>query len=180
MPKREVRVVSCPDDFTGTSQVSVKPVSTGKRSHDGGMSSSSSGGDKRAKLSASLKSLKGDVIRNKADFNNMFKSVQSLGSEQFTGYKAKLTKEANYLATVGKPLKRARVPQNILAGMIKKQEKREEKANTLAREAGIITENKKKKGERKSYSEANRRNNNIMGPSPSNGFMKGGILHVKR
>jgi len=169
MPKRQVKVVSCPNDFTGTTSESIKPVKKARVVKEEGFFS--------AKLSKG-----GLTIKTKGDFDNMFKSVQSLGSEQFTGYKRKLTKEANYQETVGKPLKRNRVPQNILAGMINKQQKREDKASQLARDAGIVTSTNGKGSAIKSasYSEKNRRNNHIMGPAPSNGFSKGGILHVKR
>lgn len=80
---------------------------------------------------------------------------------------------------MGKPLKRARVPQNILAGMIRKQEKREGKAAKLAKEAGIVTD-KKKEGKERGFSERNRKEREVQGPSPNPGFMKGGVLYVKK
>eukprot|EP00519_Triparma_laevis_P000694 CAMPEP_0182504138 /NCGR_PEP_ID=MMETSP1321-20130603/16674_1 /TAXON_ID=91990 /ORGANISM="Bolidomonas sp., Strain RCC1657" /LENGTH=165 /DNA_ID=CAMNT_0024709427 /DNA_START=25 /DNA_END=519 /DNA_ORIENTATION=+ len=102
-------------------------------------------------------------ISSNDDFNKMFKEVQTKGQQQFTGYAKKLYKEEDYEKKTGKKLKRQSVPRNILAGMIKKQAGKEEKAERIAREAGIVTA-KKKKGKRKSYSEASRKDSQVAGP----------------
>jgi len=75
-------------------------------------------------------------------------------------------------------MKRQKVPRNILAGMIRKQGERSDKADKIARDAGIVQAKKKKV--KKSFSEQNRRDNRISGPSPSIGFMRGGVLSVKK
>ena len=94
------------------------------------------------------------TLKTSADFDEIFKEVQSEGSKQFTGYARKLYKEDEHLKKVGIRLKRQKIPRNILSGMIEKERKRGEKEMREAKEAGIVKANKKKV--KKGYSEDNR------------------------
>ncbi|GMI33170.1 hypothetical protein TrCOL_g6018 [Triparma columacea] len=174
--RRAVEVIECPSDDARTNF---------KKSNKGTTFSSSTISSSNSRVSSNLTaeeekkySKMGKSIKSSEQFSEMFKEVQKAGSQQFTGYARKLYREDTYKKTVGQKLKRQKVPQNILAGMIRKQASREEKARKLAADAGIVQAKKKKI--KKSYSEVNQRNNRIMGPSPSIGFTRGGVLNVKK
>ena len=70
------------------------------------------------------------------------------------------------------------MPRNILAGMIKKQEAREEKASKLARDAGIVTAKPKSGKKKVRYSEESRRMSRLNGPAPSIGYSFKGQVKV--
>ena len=87
-----------------------------------------------------------------------------------------------YKTLTGRELKRQRVPPKIMRGIKKKAHQRETKAFEEAQQSGIVTHsyNNGMKREKKRYSEANRRNTRVHGPSPTAGFMSKGILNVKK
>ena len=113
------------------------------------------------------------------DFLDASREVHELGSTQFTGFQLKLHKESEYKDKTGRTKKRQKIPLKILRGMKAKQAKRTKKTEIEAKEAGIVMATKKKE-KKIGYSERNRRDAKLHGPSPSIGFMKGGIYTFKK
>jgi len=125
-------------------------------------------------------SAKGEKHNNSdMDFLEASREIHNLGSTSFTGYQLKLHKESEYKELTGRVKKRHKVPLNILRGMKEKQAKREKKIEDEAKEAGIVLATKKK-AKKKSYSERNRKDSHLFGPSPSIGFMKRGIYKYNK
>lgn len=126
--------------------------------------------------------LRGGDIYGNEDFSRVFKEVSAVGSQSFSGYDRKIYKEKCYEEVTGKKFKRPKTPRNILAGMIKKTTKKKETEEKRAKEAGIVTSNtgKSKKRRKKTYSESNRRDSRIAGPSPSIGYVRKGVLKINK
>lgn len=161
MPKKQrkpVVVVSAPSSFPDFSQF-------------GGSSAKS----KRKNQQQESTSKKGIEI----DFDNTAREIHKLGSTQFIGKQKKQYEAEQYKALTGREKKQHKVPVKIVRGIKKAAAKREARIMKEMKDAGIVTANVAKK-EKRTYSEQNRRDTRIHGPSPSAGFMMKGVLNVKR
>lgn len=158
--QRQVEVIKCPQGMPeGFDKKEKRAAATGKSSY-------SYSSRKKSK-------------NNEIDFLEASREIHELGSTQFTGYQLKLHKEADYKEITGRTKKREKVPLNILRGMKEKTAQKQKKIEDEAKEAGIIMATKKK-DKKKTFSEKNRRDTNLFGPSPSIGFMKKGIYKYKK
>ena len=119
--------------------------------------------------------------RNILDFDQTLGEIHALGSTQFTGKQKKQIQAEQYKTLTGREPKQQRVPPKIMRGIKKKAAQRETKAMEEAQQSGVVTHsyNNGMKREKKRYSESNRRNTRVHGPSPTAGFMSKGILNVK-
>ena len=174
--RKEVQVVMCPSAFPDFRSIDGST----RRSAN----SSSSGG---AAAAATVRRGGRDGKSSEIDMEEAIREVHALGSTGFAGKQARKHKEAQYKALTGRDMKRQKVPLPIVRGIKKKRAEREARAEAEQREAGVITStNSKKDRDRKkakAYSQERRKSDSMRtayGPSPDVGFMKGGVLRVKR
>ena len=174
--RKEVQVVMCPSAFPDFRSIDGST----RRSAN----SSSSGG---AAAAATVRRGGRDGKSSEIDMEEAIREVHALGSTGFAGKQARKHKEAQYKALTGRDMKRQKVPLPIVRGIKKKRAEREARAEAEQREAGVITStNSKKDRDRKkakAYSQERRKSDSMRtayGPSPDVGFMRGGVLRVKR
>ena len=179
--RKEVQVVMCPSAFPDFRSIDGSTRRSANSSSSGGAAAVRRGG-RDGKSSASA-AAGGNVI----DMDEAIREVHALGSTGFAGKQARKHKEAQYKALTGRDMKRQKVPLPIVRGIKKKRAEREARAEAEEREAGVITStNSKKDRDRKkakAYSQERRKSDSMRtayGPSPDVGFMKGGVLRVKR
>ena len=113
------------------------------------------------------------------NFLDTSREIYSLGATAFTGYQLKSHKEAEYKELTGRTKKRQKIPLKIFRGMKEKQAKLSKKVEDEAKEAGIVMATRKKH-QKKTYSEKNRKDARLFGPSPNIGFMSGGVYKYKK
>ena len=171
--RKEVQVVKCPSAFPDF------------RSIDGSTRRSSNSSSAAASLRGA--SSYATASGNEIDMDEAIREVHALGSTGFAGKQARKHKEAQYKAVTGRDMKRQKVPLPIVRGIKKKRAEREARAEAEQKEAGVVTStNSKKNRDRqkaKAYSQERRKSDSMRmayGPSPDVGFMKGGVLRVKR
>lgn len=179
--RKDVQVVMCPSAFPDFRSIDGSTRRSANSSSSGGAAAVRRGG-RDGKSSASA-AAGGNVI----DMDEAIREVHALGSTGFAGKQARKHKEAQYKALTGRDMKRQKVPLPIVRGIKKKRAEREARAEAEQREAGVITStNSKKDRDRKkakAYSQERRKSDSMRtayGPSPDVGFMKGGVLRVKR
>ena len=172
--RKEVQVVMCPSAFPD-----FRSIDGSKRRS----SNSSSAAAASRRESSSYATASGNEI----DMDEAIREVHALGSTGFAGKQARKHKEAQYKALTGRDMKRQKVPLPIVRGIKKKRAEREARAEAEQKEAGVVTStNSKKNRDRqkaKAYSQERRKSDSMRmayGPSPDVGFMKGGVLRVKR
>ena len=183
--RKEVQVVMCPSAFPDFRSIDGSTRRSANSSSSGGAAAAAAAvrrGGRDGKSSASA-AAGGNVI----DMDEAIREVHALGSTGFAGKQARKHKEAQYKALTGRDMKRQKVPLPIVRGIKKKRAEREARAGAEQREAGVITStNSKKDRDRKkakAYSQERRKSDSMRtayGPSPDVGFMKGGVLRVKR
>ena len=182
--RKEVQVVMCPSAFPDFRSIDGSTRRSANSSSSGGAAAAAAvrRGGRDGKSSASA-AAGGNVI----DMDEAIREVHALGSTGFAGKQARKHKEAQYKALTGRDMKRQKVPLPIVRGIKKKRAEREARAGAEQREAGVITStNSKKDRDRKkakAYSQERRKSDSMRtayGPSPDVGFMKGGVLRVKR
>lgn len=181
--RKEVQVVMCPSAFPDFRSIDGSTRRLANSSSSGGASAAAvRRGGRDGKSSASA-AAGGYAI----DMDEAIREVHALGSTGFAGKQARKHKEAQYKALTGRDMKRQKVPLPIVRGIKKKRAEREARAEAEQREAGVITStNSKKDRDRKkakAYSQERRKSDSMRtayGPSPDVGFMKGGVLRVKR
>jgi len=113
------------------------------------------------------------------DFDDTVREIHTLGSTQFIGKQKKDYEKELYKKLTGREKKKQKVPVKIVRGIKKAAAKRESRMMMEMKDAGIVTA-VKNASEKKSYSEKNRRDSRIHGPSPSAGFMSKGMLRVQK
>ena len=180
--RKEVQVVMCPSAFPDFRSIDGSTRRSANSSSSGGAAADFRRGGRDGKSSASAAG-GGNAI----DMDEAVREVHALGSTGFAGKQARKHKEAQYKALTGRDMKRQKVPLPIVRGIKKKRAEREARAEAEQREAGVITStNSKKDRDRKkakAYSQERRKSDSMRtayGPSPDVGFMKGGVLRVKR
>jgi len=175
--RKAVKVVVCPSafpDFTSIGGSSPPPRSAPtQRGND--RSSRGPDRDSRGKTYSSA-----DV-----DFEEAIREVHALGSTAFAGKQARKHKQTQYKELTGRDMKRQKVPLPIARGIKKKRAEREARAEAEAKEAGVVRDSSKSKAVKKAktYSEERRKSDSMKaayGPSPDVGYMKGGVLRVKK
>lgn len=173
--RKEVQVVMCPSAFPDF------------RSIDGSTRRSPNSSSGAAAASRRGPSSYATASGNEIDMDEAIREVHALGSTGFAGKQARKHKEAQYKALTGRDMKRQKVPLPIVRGIKKKRAEREARAEAEQKEAGVVTStNSKKNRDRqkaKAYSQERRKSDSMRmayGPSPDVGFMKGGVLRVKR
>lgn len=179
---KEVQVVMCPSAFPDFRSIDGSTRRSTNSSSSGGAAAAVRRGGRDGKSSASAAA--GGI---EIDMDEAIREVHALGSTGFAGKQARKHKEAQYKALTGRDMKRQKVPLPIVRGIKKKRAEREARAEAEQREAGVITStNSKKDRDRKkakAYSQERRKSDSMRtayGPSPDVGFMKGGVLRVKR
>mmetsp|Transcript_23377 Transcript_23377/g.67371 ORF Transcript_23377/g.67371 Transcript_23377/m.67371 type:complete len:211 (-) Transcript_23377:178-810(-) len=181
--RKEVQVVMCPSAFPDFRSIDGSTRQSTSSSSGGAAAARRGGRD--GKSSASAYSTAGGT--NEIDMDEAIREVHALGSTGFGRKQARKHKEAQYKALTGRDLKRQRVPLPIVRGIKKKRAEREARAEAEQKEAGVITstngKNNRDRQKAKSYSQERRKSDSMRtayGPSPDVGFMKGGVLRVKR
>ena len=182
--RKEVQVVMCPSAFPDFRSIDGSTRRSANSSSRGGAAAAAiRRGFRDGKSSASVAGGGNGEI----DMEEAIREVHALGSTGFAGKQARKHKEAQYKALTGRDMKRQKVPLPIVRGIKKKRAEREARAEAEQREAGVITStNSKKDRDRKkakAYSQERRKSDSMRtayGPSPDVGFMKGGVLRVKR
>jgi peptidyl-prolyl cis-trans isomerase SDCCAG10 len=123
----------------------------------------------------------GGAIDNKGkaekllDWHETAHEVRRLGASAFVKQQKRDFQDEDYLRLTGRERKKQQVPLPIVLGIKKKQAQREAAALAEARAAGMVLPKQAKK-EKKKESRDSRWN----GPAPSIGFVKKGILQLKR
>ena len=180
--RKEVQVVMCPSAFPDFRSIDGSTRRSANSSSSGGAAAAVRRGGRDGKSSASAAAGGTEI-----DMDEAIREVHALGSTGFAGKQARKHKEAQYKALTGRDMKRQKVPLPIVRGIKKKRAEREARAEAEQREAGVITStNSKKDRDRKkakAYSQERRKSDSMRtayGPSPDVGFMKGGVLRVKR
>ena len=180
--RKEVQVVMCPSAFPDFRSIDGSTRRSANSYSSGGAAADFRRGGRDGKSSASAAG-GGNAI----DMDEAIREVHALGSTGFARKQARKHKEAQYKALTGRDMKRQKVPLPIVRGIKKKRAEREARAEAEQREAGVITStNSKKDRDRKkakAYSQERRKSDSMRtayGPSPDVGFMKGGVLRVKR
>ena len=130
------------------------------------------------KLGNDKSNLKSSVME--LDFNETVKEIHALGSTLFTGKQKRQYEAEKYMALTGREMKKQKVPLKIVRGIKKAAAKREARKEKEALESGVVTATKRKDSKKKNYSEKSRRDSRLHGPSPSIGFTKNGMLHVRK
>ena len=192
--KREVKVVVCPSAFPDFTTVGG---STSRR--DGIIPQK----DRRSTKDAATAGLELDVQQT-------IREIHKFGATGFQGSQKKSHEKAEYEWLTGRVQKRQKIPTKILVGMRQKATKREERQKKEIQESGIVSHqmavnkssvkakkkkkdddttpqagpgvvqgvfgsnNRKKKGNRRSMDSGS------FGPAPDVGFMRKGMLRVKR
>ncbi|CAM9363729.1 unnamed protein product [Ectocarpus sp. 13 AM-2016] len=130
------------------------------------------------------------------DYQQIWKAVTDLGSEQFTGKEKKAYEARKIVERGGRAPKDPRMPYVMLQGLRKKAKQREERREAMEAEAGVITGNAGS-ARRKSAQTSRGRGgggggssrgggsergggSSSFGPAPSMGMMKSGVLHISR
>ena len=111
------------------------------------------------------------------DFDDTVREIHKLGSTQFIGKQKKEYEAEQYKKLTGREKKKQKVPVKIVRGIKKAAAKRDARNMKEMKEAGVVTA-VKNTSQKKSYSEKNRRDSRIHGPSPSAGYMSKGIMRV--
>ena len=166
----KVKVVVCPSAFPNFHYIDG---SDGNRSSSGAVSRNAAGKHIRSKRAGV------DI-----DFDQSMQEIHALGSTGFDRKQARKHKEAQYRALTGRDMKRQRVPLPIVRGIKKKRDERDARRDADARDSGLVTSAKSQASKKvKAYAEDLRKAgsmNMTYGPSPDVGYMKGGVLKVKR
>mmetsp|Transcript_3925 Transcript_3925/g.5123 ORF Transcript_3925/g.5123 Transcript_3925/m.5123 type:complete len:179 (+) Transcript_3925:114-650(+) len=114
------------------------------------------------------------------DFDETAREIYALGSSQFTGKQKRRYQEEQYNELTGREKKKQKVPLKIVRGIKNAAAKRGKRISQEEKDAGIITATNGKGKKKKAYSEQNRRDTRIHGPSPNIGFTKKGVLSVTK
>uniref|UniRef100_A0A7S4N1Q6 Uncharacterized protein n=1 Tax=Odontella aurita TaxID=265563 RepID=A0A7S4N1Q6_9STRA len=122
------------------------------------------------------------------DFDETVREIHALGSTAFTGKQAKQHARDQYREMTGRDKKDHKVPLKIVRGIKKKAAEREARAAREVRESGVVTHAgemgaPKKKGSQRTGggdSEKGRKVSRVHGPAPDVGYMKGGVLKVRK
>ena len=195
--KREVQVVVCPAAFPDFATVGGS--TSRRRAQQRG--DAGRGGSKFATGSNSEEKRAGPEL----DVQETIREVHKFGAEGFTGAQKKSHAAAEYERLTGRPMKRHKIPTNIVVGMREKARKREEREQRELRESGVVHHGtmaagaKKKKrakreeeepkkgvqgvfGSNKARNKGDRRRMDpqAFGPAPDVGFMQKGMLRVKK
>ena len=188
--KREVQVVVCPSAFPDFTTVGG---STSRRVQ------------KERGIPSKYREDKASATTGlDLDVQETIREVHKFGATGFQGSQKKSHEKAEYEWLTGRTQKRQKIPTNIIVGMRKKAMKREERQKKELQESGVVSHhssskkskkkrrddepkagpgvvqgvfgsnNRKKRGNRRSMDAGS------FGPAPDVGFMKQGILRVKR
>ena len=191
--KREVQVVVCPSAFPDFATVGG---STSRRlQKERGVSHKN-----KESITAATSGLELDVQQT-------IREIHKFGATGFQGSQKKTHEKAEYEWLTGRTQKRQKIPTNIIKGMRQKALKREERQKKELKESGVVshqngnTSKKRKKrrnnddepqagpgvlqgvfGSNSRKKKGNRRSMDAgsFGPAPNVGFMKQGVLRVKR
>jgi hypothetical protein len=164
--RREIEVVSCPSDFPISSR-NLGANSSGPRERH----SSRAHGDNTTD-GASARQPKQHLL----DWSDTAKEIRSLGATAFVGQEKRSFQEEQYEKLTGRSKKKHAVPLPIARGIKKAAEKRLARQIQEAKESGTILPKSMNKKKKKAMDNTAR----IHGPAPSVGFMKKGVLKVRR
>mmetsp|Transcript_4907 Transcript_4907/g.7454 ORF Transcript_4907/g.7454 Transcript_4907/m.7454 type:complete len:221 (-) Transcript_4907:166-828(-) len=192
--KREVKVVVCPSAFPDFTTVGG---STSRRQQ------------KERGITPSQKDTKESDDGLELDVQQTIREIHKFGATGFQGSQKKTHEKAEYEWLTGRVQKRQKIPTKILVGMRQKALKREERQKKELQESGVVSHQvvnkssakaKKKRNNKDDEAKAgpglvqgvfgsnsrskkgNRRSMDAgsFGPAPDVGFMKKGMLRVKR
>ena len=155
--KKEVSVVNCPGAFPISSKSTEKKVETKKTENFL---------DRPAVNTVSSAKV--------LDWNQTVDEVRTLGASAFGGKQKRSYEDEQYELLTGRKRKKQQVPLPIVRGIKKKAAAREAARLKEAKDAGIILP-KKPRVEKKHDNTSQ-----IYGPAPSAGFMKKGVLKIKK
>ena len=191
--KREVQVVVCPSAFPDFATVGG---STSRRLQK-----------ERGVSHKNKESIATATSGVELDVQQTIREIHKFGATGFQGSQKKTHEKEEYEWLTGRTQKRQKIPTNIIVGMRQKALKREERQKKELKESGVVSHqtgnaSKKKKKRRNNDDEpqagpgvvqgvfgsnsrkkkGNRRSMDAgsFGPAPNVGFMKQGVLRVKR
>ena len=110
--------------------------------------------------------------KNDLELNDVAREVHSLGATAFLGDQKREFLKKEYLKLTGRAKKNQKVPLHIVRGIRKKASERLTRQREEARDAGVVLPTLEK--------EAKKRKRTLEGPAPSIGFLKKGVLRVKK
>jgi hypothetical protein len=131
----------------------------------------------RAKYSSSSKQQANTTL---LDWHATAQEVRHLGATGLPKAAARNYRQEEYQRLTGRPPKKQAVPLAILRGKRQAATRREERAVAAARAAGMPLPSSSKQKKEHQKNRARTKNTRQHGPAPSIGFMKQGILKVKR
>mmetsp|Transcript_21065 Transcript_21065/g.25037 ORF Transcript_21065/g.25037 Transcript_21065/m.25037 type:complete len:174 (-) Transcript_21065:37-558(-) len=114
------------------------------------------------------------------DFDETVREVYELGSTKFAGKQKRDYENEQYTTLTGRQRKKQKIPVKIVRGIKKAAAVRETRVEKETKEAGIVTANKRGGTTKKRFSEKVRKASQLHGPAPSIGYLKKGVLTVKR
>jgi len=161
-PKKTVKVVVAPSSFPDFSQFDSSSSRKSKKiitNYDNAMRTKKTGGF--------------------LDFDETVREVYDLGSTRFAGKQKRDYEDEQYTTLTGQHRKKQKIPLKVVRGIKKAAIYREARVNKETKEAGIVTANKRG-ATKKNYSEKVRKASQLHGPAPSIGYLKKGVLTVKR
>ena len=168
-----VEVVECPPDFPNQPNFIKK---------------SANSTNKQDFISNTNKHEEPNKIEN-SDFNftNASEEIYKLGMNTKRQDK-QLLKEKEYKFLTGREMKKKGLPFRDYLRKLNEDKKIEREYNAEIKNSGVVVgkstsskdQDRQRKGKKAKFSVENKKNNKLFGPAPSIGYMKGGILRVKR
>ena len=154
-PQRDVEVVTCESAFP----VSKNPP----RNRDDHADTTNNNKKKQT------------AILDYLNWNETYKQIQTLGSTGFEKAQKRNYKDEEYERLTGRKPKKQKIPLPIVRGLRKKAQAREARQLEQDRQAGIVQVVVVKKAKQPKAATSR-----IHGPAPSVGFVKNGVLRVKK
>eukprot|EP00977_Amphora_coffeiformis_P011212 scaffold2688_cov157-Amphora_coffeaeformis.AAC.4 len=112
------------------------------------------------------------------DWHETAREVRKLGATGFVKKQKRDYEDEEYKRLTGRERKRQHVPLPILKGMKRKRAQREATALAEAKAAGLVLPKSAKKESK--FSRHNKGSSRSHGPAPSIGFVKKGVLQLKK
>ena len=179
-----VQVVECPPDFPyqlSNNKKKTNAVFEGGSTHDD---------RSRSKIESRSSNIdKQQISHGDFNFSNASEEIYKLGMNTGRAEKKRL-KEKEYKLLTGREMKKKGLPFREYLKSLSENRKMEREQMKDIKSSGVVigkstsnitsSSNDRRKGKKPSYSVESKRNNKLFGPAPSIGYMKGGILRVKK
>jgi len=180
--RREVQVIKAGSDFPISARSNYSNSSNNQSRRVNDKTNDDSQPNNRAAAAAAAAAREHSFNNQLLDWNDTAHEIRSLGATGFVGEEKRNFDDEQYEQLTGRKKKKQHVPLPIARGIKKKAAERLERKLQEAKESGMVlpksvAKKNKKKQQKNSFGDSTSR---IHGPAPSVGFMKKGVLKVKR